>query len=594
MHNYGILIRYVARQRRSFVVIFVLSVAASLLTVCQPWPMKLVVDQVLNSLPLPSVVGGGFKELGLKPTVWGLLVLATAGGLLLFVLNSLVEVMVITRWTVAGRRMVYDLAEDLFARLQRRSLQFHTRTSVGEVLSRITGDCWCVYRIADTLLIAPFQALLTLALAVVLMAPLDPTLTWLVLAFAPLMVGASWLIGQPLQAAARVRREAEARIQAHLQQTLTGIPVVQAFVQEDRERARFEQYAGEAIRAQQRSTLLGSLNSLSAGLVTTLGTGAVLWLGARHVLEGRLSVGGLLVFLVYLTSLQTQMKTFAGVYSALRGFQASVDRVRDVLVAGPDLPETSGAIALPAARGHVQFEQVVFGYEPKVPVLRGVSLEVKPGQTLALVGATGTGKTTLVNLIPRFFDPWQGRVLIDGHDVRELALRQLRQQVAIVWQDPFLLPLSVADNIAYGRPQAACAEIEVAARAACAHAFIERLPQGYETVLGERGATLSGGERQRLAIARAYLKNAPLLILDEPTSALDPETEHQLMEALERLRAGRTTVLIAHRLSTVRGADRIVVLHDGQIAESGTHAELMAGGRLYAGWWERQSETKIL
>jgi ATP-binding cassette subfamily B protein/subfamily B ATP-binding cassette protein MsbA len=235
----------------------------------------------------------------------------------------------------------------------------------------------------------------------------------------------------------------------------------------------------------------------------------------------------------------------------------------------------------------VQLENVTFGYEPGQPVLRGVSLAAYPGRILAIVGATGAGKSTLVYLVPRFFDPWQGRVLVDGHDVRDLRLKSLRDQVSLVLQEPFLFPISIADNIAYGRPNASRKEIEAVARAAHAHEFIERLPQTYDTLIGERGATLSGGERQRLAIARALLKDAPILILDEPTSALDGETERLVLEALERLMRNRTTLIIAHRLSTIRRADRIVLLANGQIAESGTHEELLSRGDLYAHWHQR-------
>jgi ATP-binding cassette subfamily B protein/subfamily B ATP-binding cassette protein MsbA len=256
--------------------------------------------------------------------------------------------------------------------------------------------------------------------------------------------------------------------------------------------------------------------------------------------------------------------------------------VLEVLETVPEVADRPQAAPLPPACGHLLLENVTFGYEPGRAVLRQVCLEVPPGQTLAIAGATGAGKTTLVSLVPRFFDPWEGRVRIDGHDVRDVQVKSLRRQVALVLQESFLFPLTIAENIAYGRPGASREEIEAAARAANAHGFIECLPQGYETRVGERGATLSGGERQRLAIARAFLKDAPILILDEPTSALDTETERLVLEALGRLMKGRTTLVIAHRLSTIRIADHIVVLHEGRIAEIGSHEDLLGLGRLYA------------
>jgi ATP-binding cassette subfamily B protein len=268
--------------------------------------------------------------------------------------------------------------------------------------------------------------------------------------------------------------------------------------------------------------------------------------------------------------------------STIQGAADSARRVLEVLKENPDVTDRPRADSLPPARGHVRLEGVTFGFEPGRPVLRGVCLEALPGQTIALVGYTGAGKTTLVNLIWRSFDPWEGRVLIDGHDLRDVQLHSLRRQVALVLQEPLLFPLTIAENIAYGRPGASRAEIAAAARAANLHDFIARLPEGYDTRIGERGATLSGGERQRLSIARALLKNAPLLILDEPTSALDADTEGVLLAALGRLMKGRTTFLIAHRLSTIRGADRVLVLDEGRLAEAGSHDDLLARGGLYA------------
>jgi ATP-binding cassette subfamily B protein/subfamily B ATP-binding cassette protein MsbA len=586
MQRYRLLLGYVRSQRRTWLLIFLLTLASSALVAVQPWPMKMLVDHVLGTKPLPAVL----KSIGIPERPSPLLATIVAMGLALFVLNTTLHAVLAWKWTRAGRRMVYDLAEDLFARLQRRSLLYHQRASVGDTMGRITVDSWSVYRALEALVVSPAHAVLAIGAMVFLMAQLSPLLTCVAVVSAPFIVGASFLVGKPLRAAARMKRDIETRIQSHIQQTLAGISVVQAFTQERRENERLQQYAGVAIAAQQRTALVGSINSLSSGLMMTLGAAVVLWLGARQVLDGALSIGSILVFLVYLNSLQEQMKVLANTYTTLQTIGASVDRVAEVLESSPEIVDSPTARELPNTRGHIRIENVTFGYEPGRPVLQDVSLEVKPANTIAIVGPTGAGKTTLVNIIPRFFDPWQGRVLIDGHDLRDLKLRNLREQIALVLQEPVLFPTTIAENIGYGRSDATQAEIEAAARAANAHEFISRLPDGYDTQVGERGATLSGGERQRLSIARAILKNAPILILDEPTSALDAQTEHLLLDAMERLRKGRTTLFIAHRLSTVRRADQVVVLKGGRIEEIGTHDELMARGALYARFHNVQFE----
>ncbi|HWD19811.1 MAG TPA: ABC transporter ATP-binding protein [Verrucomicrobiae bacterium] len=535
---------YIRPQRAYFIRILAGALGASILAALQPWPVKWLADAVTAKAPAPV----------------GIIALSA---LVLLLLPSLLESMMAYSWTLGGRRMVYSLAEDLFARLQRRSLIFHSRAPVADAMARVTTDSWCVYQFCDALLAGPSQALLTLLLMMTLMARMDATMTLVTLVMAPCMVAASFWVTKPLQLAARLKRDIETRVQSHIQQTLTGIPVVQAFGQEQREQMRFGNLAERAVRAHQRGAFLGSLNGLSSGLIAALGSGAILWMGAVRVQDHRLTVGSLLAFVFYLNALQAPLKTLAGVHTTLLNFDASVDRVMEILDAPPEISERPDALTRPKLRGQVELDGVTFGYEPDRPVLRGISLRLEPGEIVALTGPSGAGKTTLAQLIPRFFDPWEGAVRVDGGDVRDMTLETLRAQVAMVLQEPFLFPISIADNIAFGKPGASRAEIEVAARAALAHDFIARLPQKYDTILGERGGTLSGGERQRLALARAWLKNAPILILDEPTSALDAATEELIFDAWERLAAGRATLVIAHRPSTIRRAQRVLALENG-------------------------------
>jgi ATP-binding cassette subfamily B protein/subfamily B ATP-binding cassette protein MsbA len=446
--------------------------------------------------------------------------------------------------------------------------------------------------LAQHVVITPAIALVTCGGMIVVMTRIDPGLAVLLVAVAPCIAVASVVLGRPLHFLSRTRQDLEGSLVSHVHQTLSGLSIVQGFGQEDRQRRRFQEFAADAIRVNRRQAGATTMLGLAANGLATLGMAAILWLGGRHVLAGDLSVGEMLVFVAYLTSLQDQFRTLTEAYGSLQSARGSIDRVMEVLEVDDEVVDRPGAPSLAKVRGLIRLECVSFGYEPARAVLHDVSLEVRPGQTLALVGPTGAGKSTLVSLVPRFFDPWSGQVLVDGCDVRHVSVRSLRAQVALVLQEPFLFPLSVADNIAYGRPSATRAEIEAAARIANAHPFIERLPHRYDTLIGERGATLSGGERQRLAIARAVLKDAPILLLDEPTSALDPETESLLLEALERLMVGRTTLIIAHRLSTIRRADRIVVLDDGTIVESGTHKQLLTNNGRYARFYQSQFGSK--
>jgi ATP-binding cassette subfamily B protein len=566
-------------------VIVVLTAVASGAAALEPWPLKLLIDHALAGQPLPprlaALLGAGAAP-GRAATI---IAFAAVASLALFAVGAAFNVAISWLWAVAGQRMVFDLSTDLFHRLQRLSLGYHARTPVGDSLSRLGGDTWSVYTLS-TRLFAPFEQLLVVATVGLVAFRLNARLALLSLAAAPVLAALSLWFGPRLKAQAKGGREAHGRLTSFVHQTLTCLPLVQAFTAEGRNRQRFRVLAGEVVRSGRRAALIGSAHGLAGGLVTTVGTAFILYLGGREVMAGALSVGGLVVFLSYLRKIHQAAETLLRSYGSIKPVEASIDRVFEVLESSEhEVREQPGARALVRAPGRagveVAFEEVSFGYRPGHPVLDGVSLRAEPGQTVALVGATGAGKSTLVSLIPRFQDVWSGRITWDGVDVRDLKIASLRAQVSLVLQEPFLFPITVAENIAYGCPQAGRRDIIAAAEAANADAFIRQLPEGYDTVLGEHGNTLSGGERQRLAIARALLKDASVLVLDEPTSALDALTESSVVEALRRLVAGRTTFIIAHRLSTIRGADRIAVLDGGRLVDTGDHRQLLARSEIY-------------
>jgi ATP-binding cassette subfamily B protein len=576
------LMRYAVRRWPGLIGVLVTMLAATGLNVLKPWPLKVLVDNALNGKPLPRDLGWMLDLLPGATSREGLVAWTVAGTVILFLLGWTLSLATQYANIAFGQRMVYDLAADLFGHLQRLSLRFHSRKSVGDSIRRVTADSACVSAVMKDALLPVVAASFSLVVMFLIMWRMDAGLTLLSLAVLPMMVVALRRYAAPMEERAYRQQEVEGRWYDLIERTLSSIPVVKAFGREEEGDRQFRATTSEMITASLAATNVQYRFKILTGLATALGTAAILWLGAHRVLAGELTVGSILVFLAYLGSLYGPLETLMYTPSTIHTAAGSARRVLEILETPLEVEDRAGAASLPVARGHVRLEDVTFGYEPARPILKGVSLEARPGETVAIVGETGAGKSTLVSLVPRFFDPVSGRVLIDEHDVRDVQIKSLRAQVALVLQEPFLFPLSIAENIAYGRQGAERTEIEAAARAANAHAFITRLPSGYDTMIGERGATLSGGERQRLSIARALLKDAPILILDEPTSALDAETEGLLLEALERLMSDRTTLIIAHRLSTIRGADQIVVLHDGEIMERGTHAELLRRDGRYA------------
>ena len=577
------LLRYAKPHWRGLAVLVATMVANIGLDLLRPWPLKLLVDNVLGDHRVPSLL----RSLPGVDGRHGLLLWVVLGTLLIFLLGTVTHMIYTYASLRLGQRMTWSLAADLFAHLQRLSVLFHTRRPVGDLLSRVTGDSWCVNTLVADALVPALRSLITLVAMFVVMWNLQPTLTLLALGVAPFFVIVIKVLGGPLKDRSREQLDLEGSMMSIVEQSLSAVPAVQAFSREEHEVRRFRSFADRTTIAYVRATVAGLWFELFAGLVTTLGTAAVIYVGADLALRGELTTGTIIVFISYLSSLYDPLDAITHTTQTVQGAAAEADRVSEILETEPAIRDRRHAREAKVT-GPIRYEHVTFGYEPGRPVLQDVTLEATPGDVVAIVGATGAGKTTLMNLLLRFFDPWSGRITIDGVDLRDMRHRSLRRQIAMVLQDPFIFPLTIAENIAYGRPDASRAHVERAARAAGAHDFITRLPDGYDAVVGERGATLSGGEKQRLSIARAFLKDSPVLILDEPTASLDAHTEAALLQALDRLMAGRISFVIAHRLSTIRAATRILVLDHGRIAESGTHDELLEADGLYASLYRRQ------
>jgi ATP-binding cassette, subfamily B, bacterial len=583
--KYRRILPYIVDQWPILAGILLMTALASGLAALQPWPVKILVDYALLQRDLPAALAAFFESAGWAGSAVVLIILAGAASVLLYLCNAALGAALSWAWSVAGRRMVYSLATDFYGRVLRLSLGFHNRTSAGEFLSRLTYDTWCVNTLTGQLF-SPLAQLFTLATIGFIAWNMNPRLALISLSAAPLLAVASLRFGELLMRRAKDKREAETRLLSFVQQVIASVPLVHAFNTSNSNRKQFEALASEAVRFEQRSAPTDAAYALIAGLLTTMGTALVLFFGGLEVLAGTLSLGSLLVFLAYMRTMQKGAEGLLKTYSRLKPIEASIDRVIEILEAEDDAPgDLPGArpLEIAAARHpEIRYENVTFGYDPDSPVLHGVNLHVRAGEKVAFIGATGAGKSTIASLLPRLYDPWTGRITIGGEDIRNFHIDSLRAQISVVLQEPFLFAGTIAENIAYGRPDASRAEIEAAARIAKADAFIRRCPDGLDTRVGERGATLSGGEKQRLGIARALLKNAPILILDEPTSALDSQTESEFMEALDRLMEGRTVLIISHRLSTIQKVDRVVVIDSGRIVESGTPSQLLQAGGYYS------------
>ncbi len=567
--------RRVLRYYRPFlgqtVIGLLLSLCGIALNLLKPWPFKVIVDDILPGNP--------HAQFGSSPDLVPLLCLALVGIQLLWGLTNLASNYIFVK---AGLQALLKLRTDLYAYLQSLSLKYHDARRSSDSSFRVAYDSQSIQTIYNKGFTNIFGSIVTLIAAFLVMIQIDWQLTLLSLAIVPAIVAAIYFFANRIRRHSTSIQEQESALLAQAQEGLAAVRMVHAFGREEWEVRQFHLQAQQSLHANLRLTLTNVNSALVISTLMVIGTAAMYYLGTLHVLAGTLTLGSLLVFSAYLLMLYQPLESLTYTAWAMEGATAGAKRCFEVLDREDDVVDAPNAQAIAKTGGAIGFQKVSFGYAPGQLVLHEIDLAIAPNQIVALVGGTGAGKSTLLSLVPRFYDPNEGRVTLDDRDLRQITKKSLRDKIAIVLQDTLLFSTTIRENIAYGRPDATEDEIREAAHRAQADEFIGRLPAGYDSPVGERGGHLSVGQRQRIGIARAFLKDAPILLLDEPTSALDPTTEAAIMETIKDLMHGRTTLIVTHRLATIHGVDRIVVLEHGRVVEQGAGADLLVKRGVYA------------
>jgi subfamily B ATP-binding cassette protein MsbA len=552
----------------------------------EPWPLKIVLDYLLQSKHPPGWMREMIGWIGQsKLAVLNFAVLAVAVIAVVGALSSYLENYVTTS---VGQWVMHDLRRTLYHHIHRLSLAEHDEKRTGDLIGRVTSDIEAIQDFITTALLGILTSVLTLLGLVGVMFYLNWRFTLISLSIAPGLFLVVYIFTRRIKKASRDVRKKESELLSIVEEVFSSIRVVKAFAREDYEERRFERQSLENVEMVLVARGIKTKLSPIVEIIVAAGTCLMLGYGARLVLAGQLSAGALVVFLLYLGKMYKPMRDLSKMTDTVSKAAVGFERIREVLEAESGMRDLPGARRAARFKGKIEFDKVSFGYNPDQLILKDVSFEIEPGQVAAFVGPTGGGKSTIISLAARFYDPLSGEVKIDGTNIRNYTMKSLRQQISFVLQETLLFHAPVWQNIAYGRPEANRAEIIRAAKLANAHEFIDEMPEGYDTMVGERGVTLSGGQRQRIAIARAVIRNTPILVLDEPTSGLDAVSEQAVFEALDRLMKGKTCIVIAHHLGTIRRANIIFVVKDNTLVERGTHDELLAAGGLYSELYDIQ------
>lgn len=592
--NKRLIFDYLLRPHwKSLLIAFIAVAIESAADLMEPWPIKVVLDYVIASKPPPAWMANFIDSVfgRDKLAVLNFAAISVVGIAALGAVASYTEKYLTTK---VAQWVMHDLRQTLYHHVQRLSLSFYDRTRTGDLITRVTSDIEAVQDFVQNALLGIVVDVITLAGMLGVMFYLNWRFTLIALLVAPLLFVQVYTLTHKIKRAARAVRQKEGEIVSVIEEALSSIRVVKAFATEGYEERRLEKETLESMNIALKARSIKVSLSPAVDIIVACGTCVVLWYGARLVMSGELTAGALVVFLLYLGKMYKPMRDLSKMTDTISKASVGAERIREIIGVEPERKssEIRRARPAPAFKGRIEFDNVSFRYQDRGSVLEEVSFKIKPGQFAALVGPTGSGKTTIISLIPRFYDPTSGIVRIDDQDVRSFRLRSLRKQISFVLQDTLLFRGSIWQNIAYGKEEAGRDEIVRAATLANAAEFIDKLPEGYDTEVGERGVTLSGGQRQRIAIARAIIRNSPILILDEPTSGLDAASEDQVIEALDRLMQGKTVLIVSHHLALIRRADIILVLKDGRIIERGTHDELLEGAGLYSEFYDIQFRTE--